>query len=610
MAGLSSDRIRDYDLGNSVRIAGKFTFKMFSQLTRQIKEGHKIFAVGIGMASIIVLATVSGAFEGLEVGLLDVFFRLRASSAEVDNRILVVTVGEQDLSNMGQWPMSDETLAELVRQISQHDPASIGLDLYRNLPIEPGVEELSRVFEATPNVIGIERIVGESVLPHSTLAKLGQTASSDLVVDSDGIVRRGLLSIIAPNGEVKQGLAAVLALDYLSTLKIEPEVLDDRGFLLQLGQGKIKRFSRNEGGYVNADTGGFQILMNYRGDSRQFESIPVSRVLAGQLTDEMVKGRIVLVGSTAVSLNDFFHTPTNGDESVAGVYVHAHLISQLLNLALEGKFLLNSVPGYAEWLWTGLWIAASIWVSRSVLYSRSLKSGVSTWQLIARLLGVSVGLLCVGYGLFLAGWWLPVVLPIVAMGTTTILGTIYRSQQLQNLAAFDELTQVANRRYFDQHLAESLRVHKRLSLLLCDVDHFKAYNDLYGHPAGDRCLQQVAYALKLAVRDSDLVARYGGEEFVMILPDTDDQTAVNIAERIQQQVRQLEILHEGSKVSEWVTLSCGVASVLPGFVLPPLRLIEYADQALYEAKQSGRAQVVLSQWRTLQIDEQPSNEAA
>jgi adenylate cyclase len=582
---------------------------MFSQLRYHIKRGHKIFAVGVGMASVVVLATAVGAFQGLEIGLLDIFFRVRsAASVEIDSRILVVTVNEKDISNIGQWPMSDAILAKLVRQISEHEPASIGLDLYRNLPVEPGVEELAHIFETTPNVIGIERIVGEAVLPHSTLAKLGQTASSDLVVDTDGIVRRGLLSFISPNGEVKQGLAAVLALDYLSTLEIEPEVLDEQGFLLQLGQGKIRRFSKNDGGYVNADTGGFQVLMNYRGDSRQFESISASRVLAGELTDEMVQGRIVLVGSTAISLNDFFHTPMSRHETVAGVYVHAQLISQLLETALAGRPFLRSVPNYIEWLWAGLWIAASIWVSRSVLYSSSLKSGVTAWQLIARLLGVSVGSLVAGYALFWAGWWIPVVLPIVSMGATTILGVIYRSQQLQNLAAFDELTQVANRRYFDQHLAAAMKAHKRLSLLLCDVDYFKAFNDLYGHPAGDRCLQQVAYALKLAVRDSDLVARYGGEEFVIILPDTDDEMAVSIAERIQQQVRQLEIVHEGSQVSEWVTLSCGVASVLAGSVLPPLRLVEYADQALYEAKQSGRAQVVLSQWKTSPTDQLPASD--
>ncbi len=131
--------------------------------------------------------------------------------------------------------------------------------------------------------------------------------------------------------------------------------------------------------------------------------------------------------------------------------------------------------------------------------------------------------------------------------------------------------------------------------------------DRYGHPAGDRCLQQVAHALKLAIRDADLVARYGGEEFVIVLPNTDDEMAVKIAERIQDQVRQLEILREGSQVSEWVTLSCGTAHVSPGFSLSPLRLVEYADQALYEAKQSGRDRVVVSRWQTFQDDKTYSN---
>ena len=145
-------------------------------------------------------------------------------------------------------------------------------------------------------------------------------------------------------------------------------------------------------------------------------------------------------------------------------------------------------------------------------------------------------------------------------------------------------------------------------MLLFDVDYFKAFNDLYGHPAGDRCLQKVAYALKIAVRGSDLVARYGGEEFVIVLPGADDETALNVGARIQRQICQLKILHEGSTVNEWVTLSCGVAGVVSGFSLPPGHLIQYADQALYEAKQSGRNRIVLSPWRTLQSDDISANE--
>ena len=579
---------------------------MFSPLKYRIKKEHQIFAVGVGVASAIVLATAIGTFERLEVEVLDRFFRLRSfmasSTHQVDDRILIVTIGEEDISQIGRWPISDATLAELVRRVSEHEPASIGLDLYRNLPIEPGVDELSKVFKATPNAIGIERILGEAVAPHSTLAELDQTASSDLFVDDDEVIRRGLLSIIAPNGEVKHTLPAVLSLDYLSALKIVPEILDERKYLLQLGKGRVKRFSKNDGGYVNADTGGFQVLMNYQEGNRHFASISLSNVLAGRLTDEMVRDRVVLVGSTAISINDFFYTPMSSDK-VAGVYVHAQLISQLLNVAIEGRPLLRTVPDYAEWLWTGLWISITVCASRSSLYTKSLKSAVSTGQLVGRVLGVSVGVVATGCGLFLLSWWLPVVLPLVATSATVAVGILYRTQQMQTLAAFDELTQVANRRYFDQHLADAMRVHRCLSVILCDVDYFKGFNDRYGHPAGDRCLQQVANALKLAIREADLVARYGGEEFVIVLPNTDDEMAVKIGQRIQDQVRQMKILHEGSQVSEWVTLSCGIANVSPEFSLSPLRLVEYADQALYEAKQLGRDRVVVSRWQALQDDE-------
>lgn len=561
-----------------------------------------MYAVSFGIAGAISVAATLGLFEGLEIGVLDQFSKVRSSGKVTDERILVVTINEEDITNVGQWPIHDAALADVVSLISVHTPASIGIDLYRNLPVEPGTENLVKVFENTPNVIGIERVIGEVVPAHPTLLSLGKTGSSDLVLDSDGNIRRGLLSVITPKGEVKQTLAATLALDYLYGLGIGPEPLDDSGLILQLGKGKVARFERNDGGYVNADTGGFQVLMNYRQSYEHFDSIPMSAVLAGELTDERVQGRIVLIGAIAVSTNDWFATPLGGDQ-VAGVYIHAQLVSQLLDVALEGKPLLKAVPLYAELLWTAGWVAVSILTSYSILFTRSLKSGVPMWQLGARLLGTGSGLVAVSYGLFLAGWWMPVALPMVSMAMAIGLGVTCRNQQLQNLAAFDELTQVANRRYFDQYLAESLKTHKQLALILFDVDYFKVFNDLYGHPAGDRCLQQVATALRLGVRNSDMVARYGGEEFVVVLPTTDEETAAIVAMRVQEQIHEMAITHEGSEVNEWVTISCGVASVSPNFGLPASRLIEYADQALYKAKQSGRNRVVMSQWQKHENDE-------
>ncbi|KAF3890182.1 MULTISPECIES: sensor domain-containing diguanylate cyclase [Nostocales] len=167
------------------------------------------------------------------------------------------------------------------------------------------------------------------------------------------------------------------------------------------------------------------------------------------------------------------------------------------------------------------------------------------------------------------------------------------NRELQRLAKLDGLTQIANRRSFDECLERewqrSNREQSPLSLLLCDIDHFKLYNDYYGHQAGDNCLQQFAQTLdKVVKRPTDLVARYGGEEFAILLPNTDTMGAIQIVEQIQQAVAQLQIPHLRSGVSQCVTVSIGIACLNPAQELLPEDLIAIADQALYEAKANGR----------------------
>jgi len=172
--------------------------------------------------------------------------------------------------------------------------------------------------------------------------------------------------------------------------------------------------------------------------------------------------------------------------------------------------------------------------------------------------------------------------------------------KLERLASLDELTQLANRRRFDQYLEMEWRRQAReqtpLSLILCDIDSFKSYNDTYGHPGGDECLRQVAGAIGNAVnRPADLVARYGGEEFAVILPNTTIQGAVKVAEHIQLKISALQLPHAGSQVSPYVTLSLGVASIVPASESGAEILIAAADQALYQAKRLGRDRIQLYQ---------------
>jgi sigma-B regulation protein RsbU (phosphoserine phosphatase) len=175
---------------------------------------------------------------------------------------------------------------------------------------------------------------------------------------------------------------------------------------------------------------------------------------------------------------------------------------------------------------------------------------------------------------------------------------IAATRLLEKLVNTDGLTQIANRRCFNNRLEQEWqRLHRKnqpLSLLLFDIDYFKYYNDCYGHPLGDKCLINIAQAVQKEVcRPEDLVARYGGEEFVVILPNTDLERAKMIASKIHTTIKNLAIPHQSSKVSNIVTISLGISRMIPILELSPATIIEQADQALYQAKQQGRNQYVV-----------------
>lgn len=167
------------------------------------------------------------------------------------------------------------------------------------------------------------------------------------------------------------------------------------------------------------------------------------------------------------------------------------------------------------------------------------------------------------------------------------------SERLTLEATTDGLTGAGNRRFFDESLraefGRAQRQNSALSLVMMDVDFFKRYNDLYGHPAGDKVLIAVANALNLALlRPADTISRYGGEEFVVILPDSGLEGSLIVAERLRAAISDLNIPHAGSKVADHVTMSIGVATYLPGSACDEVGLLEAADMALYNAKHSAR----------------------
>jgi diguanylate cyclase (GGDEF)-like protein len=178
-----------------------------------------------------------------------------------------------------------------------------------------------------------------------------------------------------------------------------------------------------------------------------------------------------------------------------------------------------------------------------------------------------------------------------------ISGYIIQMQsKLRQLSYTDGLTGIANRRHFQEELDQmwrhEARVSEPISLIMCDIDYFKAYNDTYGHQKGDKCLQLLSRTLSETLkRPLDMVARYGGEEFVVILPDTTLNGASSIAEDMRDRVESLGITHDKSKIAKVVTISLGVATITPSQNSYYDALILAADQALYRAKEEGRNRV-------------------
>ena len=395
------------------------------------------------VAGLTIAIRLLGWLQPLEWAVLDASFRLRPLEP-VDNRILLVSVEESDLTRLKQWPISDEVLAKLLTRIKQQQPRAIGLDLYRNLPVEPGHAQLVKVFETTPQLIGIQKAIGDkfssAIAPPPVLARLGQVSANDVVVDADGVVRRSILFPIAEGNEALPSLGLALATAYLKDQGITPKAASNG--LMQLGTTVFTPFEASDGGYVRADAGGYQILLNFRGPAQRFPTVSITDVLENRVAPNLMRDHIVLIGAKATSLNDVFYTPyskvTTTPVRTSGVELQANVASQILSSVLQHRPLIKVWSAPFEDLWILLWasvIAGCGWRWR---HNKSYRFLLKVTAVLL-LSGVSVTL--IGYLSFLAGWWIPLVPPLLALlgSTVAIVAYVYVSE-LQELNSMLEQT--------------------------------------------------------------------------------------------------------------------------------------------------------------------------
>lgn len=440
------------------------------KIWEKISQLRVVTILASSVAGFVMLGSYIGTFQLLEWATLDRFFRWRSPEVP-DGRIVIITIDESDIDYMGGWPISDATMAQALQTIKKQQPRVIGLNIYRDLPVEPGHQTLENIFNSTPNLIGVEKIIADSVAPPPVLAKRDQVGLTELLLDADGKVRRSLMSAGTPKGKIKLSFATKIALMYLEKENITPEPVHNKKNHLQLGKAIFVPLTSQNGTYVSGDAGGYQIPLNYRGGKDRFISISISNILEKNFNEDLLRDQIVLIGVTAPSLNEWFQTPyssqifsteSNNKPSIArmpGVVIHANIISQILGAALEGRPLLQVWSNSKNFLWIWLWAFLGI-----VVENKSKRTKIKNFLLsilIFYLLLLLTGgvIILAGYIAFLQGWVIPVIAPVVSMTVSALAIGNYNYQK--NLKITNQKLALVNQQLEEYSHTLEIKVKER-----------------------------------------------------------------------------------------------------------------------------------------------------
>lgn len=403
---------------------------MWERVKRLLWDWRGVWLTAPTVAGLVILVRMLGLFQFWEWATYDQYMRLRPTEPQ-DKRIAIVGIDEADIRAIGQPIIPDGVYAQLLQKLKAMQPRAIGLDIYRDLPVEPGHQELVRIFQSTPNLIGIQKVVGdrkrEAVAAPPTLKAKGQVGANDLIFDADNRVRRDLLYLQSSNGETVYSFGLYLALLYLDKVGIKPKVVDGTKNW-QLGKTTFTRFKANQGGYVRADDGGYQLLLNYRGPANHFEIVSMSDILNNKVSKNWGRDRIILIGGVSQSFPDLYFTPYSGGllnlaKPMPGVEIHANIASQIISAALNNRPLIKSWSEPVEWLWILLWSTVG-----GILSWQGRHAGNVTKFSIHRAFGlIFAGGILVGgsYFALLGGWWIPIIPPLVAMSGSMIAINAY-----------------------------------------------------------------------------------------------------------------------------------------------------------------------------------------
>ena len=409
---------------SATKLLAKSRKKAREKVSKSMLSKYYASKIAVAVTLLILILRSTGIFQAEEWNLLDRFFIWRLTDS-IEPRIVVVTISEQDLQTVGQIPIPDRILAQAVDRIKAKQPKAIALDIYRDLPVPMSVNSLQKIVNTTPNLYLVEKVVGEPITPPKIDPE--RLGFSDVVIDGDGKVRRALLSIADRNRQVKFSLGVKTALHYLQDKQLNLEPLSD--YRYRLGEAVFQRLTANSGGYVNADVGGYQILLNYRGTENNFQQYSLTEILNNNIAAENIRDRLVFVGSTAESVRDAFATPYSqgwfrSPHKMPGVFIHANIASQVISSAMGERPLIKTLNEGGELLWI------LIWGIIAVIITRKLRSLVLITVYLCLIPSILIGS-C--YLAFSSGYWLPLVPSLLASLSIAIVTTIVRHKQRENL---------------------------------------------------------------------------------------------------------------------------------------------------------------------------------
>ncbi|MGH8503073.1 MAG: CHASE2 domain-containing protein [Gammaproteobacteria bacterium] len=421
----------------------KWTRALRSPLVMYLALGHLVFFCVLALRA-------AGSLEFMELAAYDLHLRLRPGVLEPDRRIVLIEATEADLRTYG-WPLPDGVLAALLRRLAAHRPQAIGVDIYRDIPVPPGHARLEALMARNRHIFFVMKFGDEGegrVAPPSALADTDRVGFADVVTDPGGVVRRGLL-FLDDGYTVAYSLPLRLALNYLAAHGIAPSPAADNPQHMRLGDITLPPFERNDGGYVDADARGYQVLLDFGGAPPSgFRRYALADVLTGRIEPQAVKNKIVIVGVAAESVKDYFYTPYSrgliSDQRMFGITLHAHAVSQLLRAGLDATPSIATLSERTEVAWTWLWTLLGGLIGlriRSVRwFSALVAAGLAALALI-------------GYWEFLQRWWVPSVAPGLGWLLSAGLVTSYVSNQEKEQRAM--LMQIFSR-YIPSSVAESL----------------------------------------------------------------------------------------------------------------------------------------------------------